>query len=119
MAAGTPDLKVLAFDVFGTVVDWRGGVMAEVHFPPPLGEGRVGATAGAFADAWRRRAQQLWASVSRGETPYVVLDEIHAQALGHVAAEFGLQPLSDAERERLVLAWHHLPAWPDAVAGMT
>ena len=119
MAGGTPDLKVLAFDVFGTVVDWRGGVMAELHFSPPPGEGRVGATAGAFADAWRRRAQQLWASVYRGETPYVVLDEIHAQALGHVAAEFELQPLSDAERERLVLAWHHLPAWPDAVAGMT
>ena len=24
------DLKVLAFDVFGTVVDWRGGVAAEM-----------------------------------------------------------------------------------------
>src|SRR5438552_2852827 len=119
MAGGIPDLKVLAFDVFGTVVDWRGGVMAELAalFPPPLGEGRVGASN--FADAWRRRAQQLWASVYRGETPYVLLDEIHRQALGEVAADFGLQALTETEREKLVLAWHHLPAWPDAVAGMT
>ena len=45
------DIKVLAFDVFGTVVDWRSSVIAE-------GE-QLGKAKGlqidwpAFADAWR------------------------------------------------------------------
>ena len=110
-------LKVLAFDVFGTIVDWRGGVMAEVDAVAK--ERGLSVNAGEFADAWRRKAQQLWASVARGETPYVVMDELHASALGGITDEFKLQSLSPADQQRLVLAWHHLPAWPDAAEGMT
>jgi len=43
------DIQLLAFDVFGTVVDWRGSVAREVQ---ALGLGIDGA---AFADAWRER----------------------------------------------------------------
>lgn len=111
------DLKVLAFDVFGTIVDWRGGVMSEVAAIAQ--ERSLSVDAGQFADAWRRKAQELWRSVAQGNSPYVVMDELHAQALDELAGQFTLESLSAADKRRLVLAWHHLPAWPDAVDGMT
>ena len=44
--------KVLAFDVFGTVVDWRTSVTREsAAFLAAIGRGDVDAAA--FADAWR------------------------------------------------------------------
>jgi 2-haloacid dehalogenase len=110
-------LQVLAFDVFGTIVDWRGGVMAEVS--TVARERGLSIDTGQFADAWRRKAQQLWASVAGGESPYVVMDELHARALTELRAEFNLQSLDAADERRLVLAWHHLPGWSDAVQGMT
>jgi 2-haloacid dehalogenase len=45
--ADLADLKVIAFDVFGTVVDWHGGIAAEVERALP------GIDGSAFALAWR------------------------------------------------------------------
>ena len=45
------DIKVLAFDVFGTVVDWRSSVIAEGE---QLGKAKdLQIDWPAFADAWR------------------------------------------------------------------
>ena len=41
------ELKVIAFDVFGTVVDWHGGIAAEAERMIP------GVDGSAFALAWR------------------------------------------------------------------
>src|SRR5204862_6233237 len=36
-----------------------------------------------------------------------------------VVRELALEQLSESDLDRLVLAWHHLPPWPDAVRGLT
>lgn len=36
-----------------------------------------------------------------------------------VITEFSLESLTETDMNRLVLAWHHLPPWPDAVKGLT
>jgi 2-haloacid dehalogenase len=118
MARGDrPDLKVLAFDVFGTVVDWRSGVMAELA--AIAREHDLSVDTAAFADDWRRRYQPFLDRVRLGEEPWQVLDELHRAALREVVAQFSLQSLPQTDLDRLVLAWHHLPPWPDAVAGLT
>jgi 2-haloacid dehalogenase len=111
------DLKVLAFDVFGTVVDWRSGVMAELA--AIAREHDLSVDAAAFADDWRRRYQPFLDRVRLGEEPWQVLDELHRAALREVVAQFSLQSLPETDLDRLVFAWHHLPPWPDAVAGLT
>ena len=116
--AGTPpDLKVLAFDVFGTVVDWRSGVIAELT--AIARERNLAVDAAAVADAWRKRYQPFLDRVCRGEAPWQVLDELHRAGLVQVVREFALEQLSEADLDRLVLAWHHLPPWPDAVRGLS
>jgi len=111
------ELKVLAFDVFGTVVDWRSGVIAELT--AIARERELTVDAGAMADAWRRRYQPFLDRVRRGEAPWQVLDELHRASLREVIRELGLEKLTETDHDRLVLAWHHLPPWPDAVDGLT
>ena len=108
---------MLAFDVFGTVVDWRSGVIAEVTAIAQ--ERALTVDAAAMADAWRRRYQPLLDRVRRGEAPWQVLDELHRASLREVIRELGVERLTEAELDRLVQAWHHLPPWPDAVEGLT
>ena len=112
-----PDVRVLAFDVFGTVVDWRGGIIAELT--AIAGERELDVDAGAVADAWRRRYQPFLDRVRRGEQAWQVLDDLHRAALEEVIIEFSLQALTAKDRQRLVLTWHRLPPWPDAIPGLT
>jgi 2-haloacid dehalogenase len=111
------DIKVLAFDVFGTVVDWRSGIIAEVTAVAK--ERRLSIDAAAIADAWRRRYPPWLDRVRRGELPWQNLDALHRAMLQEVISEFALQALTEADRERLVFAWHRLPPWTDAVNGLT
>src|ERR1700716_4338409 len=111
------DLKVLAFDVFGTVVDWRGGVAAEMVAIAK--ERNLTVDAGAFADAWRSKYLPYLLRIRNGEMPWQVLDGVHRASLRELVTELSLQSLTEADLDRLVFAWHHLPAWPDSAEGMS
>jgi 2-haloacid dehalogenase len=110
------EIRALTFDVFGTVVDWRGGVAREAEaLLAPKG---CALDWGAFADAWRGRYVPAMAKVSSGERPFAILDDLHRENLVETLAEAGVAGLSDAEIDSLNLAWHRLDAWPDAPEGM-
>jgi len=113
----TSDLKVIAFDIFGTVVDWHGGVVAEVQRVLP------GVDADAFALAWRSGYKPAMEAVMQrfaaGEGGFTLVDELHLHILEDLLVQFGVPDL-DRERVReLNTAWHRLPAWPDSVSGLT
>jgi 2-haloacid dehalogenase len=108
------DVRALVFDVFGTVVDWRGGVAREAR--RLLGD-RVDAEA--LADSWRGRYVPSMNRVRRGELPWTSLDELHRASLDELLGELGLPDVPAAVRAELVLAWHRLDPWPDSVAGLT
>lgn len=108
-----PAPALLVFDVFGTVVDWRGGIAREVD---ALGLGVDGA---AFADAWRARYQPAMQRVRSGERPWVRLDVLHRENLDALLSELGLERrVDEPTRAALNLAWHRLDPWPDAVDGL-
>ena len=113
-------VRALLFDVFGTVVDWRGGVARETA-PFLARHGRDPADAAAFADAWRDRYQPAMEEVRSGRRPFVRLDTLHRENLEAVLPEFGIDPpeVPAAELDQLNLAWHRLDPWPDVVAGLT
>src|SRR5580704_9574722 len=110
------EIKALTFDVFGTVVDWRNGVAREAESVlAPKGHALDW---GGFADGWRARYVPAMAKVSRGERPFVILDELHRENLVGLLAEREITGLSDAEVDELNLAWHRLDPWPDVVEGL-
>ena len=109
-------IKVLAFDVFGTVVDWRSSVIAE-------GE-QLGTTKGlsvdwaGFADAWRAVYRPTLDRVRNGELPWTKLDVLHRMSLEEILQKFKIEGLSEDEKARFNRVWHRLKPWPDSVPGL-
>ncbi|MDH3376646.1 MAG: haloacid dehalogenase type II [Gammaproteobacteria bacterium] len=109
-------IKALTFDVFGTVVDWRGSIVVEgAHMNRERGWNVDWA---AFADAWRALYQPSMSEVRDGKRPWVRLDDLHRESLETLIPQYGLEDLDTAEREQLNCVWHRLQPWPDAVAGL-
>ncbi len=108
--------RALAFDVFGTVVDWHGGVVREVSALAAR-HGIAGDWA-AFANDWRAGYPMAMDRVRRGELPWTTIDGLHRMILDGIVDRHGLGGLSPAERAELNLVWHRLPAWPDSVPGL-
>lgn len=112
-----PGVRALAFDVFGTVVDWRGSIIQECE--------ELGATKGlsvdwaAFADAWRGKYAPSMDRVRCGEIPWTNLDALHRASLEELLEEFGIEGLDEGEGDHLNRVWHRLKPWPDAVPGLT
>ncbi len=116
-ASSTVRPKALAFDVFGTVVDWYGSIVGEVD---ALAAARGVAIDGpAFARAWRAGYQPAMQKVRTGELPWLKIDALHRLILDGLVERFGLGGLTDDERNDLNRVWHRLAPWPDSVAGLT
>jgi 2-haloacid dehalogenase len=107
--------QALLFDVFGTVVDWRGSIVRELR--------RVGrrhgvrADWGAFADAWRSGYRPAMDRVRRGDLPWRSIDELHLEILVPLLESVGFR-LREAEVRELNAAWHRLKPWPDSARGL-
>ena len=110
-------VRALTFDVFGTVVDWRGSVAREAA---ALARSRsVTIDAEAFADRWRAGYRPAMDRVRKGAVPWINIDRLHRMILDELLPQFGLDALSESERDHFNRAWHRLDPWPDSVAGLT
>ncbi len=104
--------QVLAFDVFGTVVDWHGSVAREVNALYP------GVDGDAFALAWRAGYQPAMRRVMSGELGWTLIDDLHRLILDELLPRFGLGDMAEAERRHLNRVWHRLDPWPDVLLGL-
>lgn len=113
-----PRVKALLFDVFGTCVDWRGGVIREGE---ALGRahGLRGVEWARVADAWRARYQPQMETVRSGRRPWTRLDDLHRESLDAVVREFDIAGLPPADLDEFNRVWHRLDPWPDVVEGLT
>jgi 2-haloacid dehalogenase len=105
-------LKVLAFDVFGTVVDWHGSIAAEVA---NMG---LQLDPDAFATAWREGYRPAMAKVRSGQLPWTKIDDLHRMILNDVLKTFKINSLSETQIQHLNLVWHRLNPWPEAIEGL-
>ena len=116
-AQSVPGVKALVFDTFGTVVDWRGSIIAEGKaWETTKG---VAIDWGRFADRWRAGYAPSMDKVRHGEMPWTNLDHLHRALLDDLLKEFHLADLSEQEKDHWNRVWHRLKPWPDSVAGLT
>lgn len=106
-------VRVLAFDVFGTVVDWHTGIAREIQAMIP------GIDGNAFALAWRAGYKPAMARVMAGELGWMLIDDLHRLILEQVLDQFAIRHLNEGQKRHLNQAWHRLDGWPDAAAGLT
>jgi len=110
------DVQAILFDVFGTVVDWRGSLIAELS---EWGAARgIGADWTGLVDTWRGAYAPSMDRVRRGELPWTKLDDLHMATLREIGPRFGLVGLPDADMEWVNRGWHRLRPWPDSVPGL-
>ena len=88
-------VRALAFDVFGTVVDWRSTVIREGE---ALGRAHgLDVDWAAFAEAWRDGYQPAMNRVRQGELPWTNMDELHRMNLDDTLDRFAIRGLSETE----------------------
>ncbi|CAG1018690.1 2-haloacid dehalogenase [Burkholderiaceae bacterium] len=104
---------ILAFDIFGTVVDWHGSIVRELAALHPQVDGN------AFALAWREGYRPAMQRVMSGELGWTSIDRLHRMILDELLPRFGLDALGEDERRHLNRAWHRLDPWPDTIEGLT
>ena len=110
-------VKALAFDVFGTVVDWRGSIIREgAEWAAKKGLQVDWAT---FADRWRAGYGPAMDKVRKGTLPWTKLDALHRLILDELLGEFQITGLSEPEKESWNRVWHRLTPWPDSIPGLT
>src|SRR6266849_6586721 len=88
-AAAPP--KAIVFDTFGTVVDWRGSIIAEgTEWGRAKG---LNIDWGKFADRWRAGYGPSMDKVRKGQLPWTKLDVLHRMILDEITMEFRMLPV--------------------------
>jgi 2-haloacid dehalogenase len=84
--------RILAFDIFGTVVDWHGSIVRELAALYPEVD------ANGLALAWRAGYEPAMQRVRSGELGWTRIDELHRLILDDLLLDFGLAHLGEAQR---------------------
>jgi 2-haloacid dehalogenase len=106
-------IKVLAFDVFGTVVDWHQSIAREINSMNLNVDGNE------FALAWRAGYKPAMQRVMSGELGWTLIDDLHRLILDDILEKFRIVHLNEEQKRHLNKVWHRLDAWPDSVQGLT
>jgi 2-haloacid dehalogenase len=110
-------VKAVLFDVFGTVVDWRGSCIAELA---AFGRAKsISADWVAITDQWRGLYQPSMEAVRSGKRAWTILDVLHRESLDALLVQHKITGLTEADKDHLTKIWHRLKPWPDVVAGLT
>jgi len=108
-------VQALVFDTYGTVVDWRGGVLEAAR--GLRGAQGLAVDWDAFLVDWDTRP--ILDRINTGQMPWMTMEAVHRHALGLSLARFGMAGLTDGEIDQLVTARWQLRPWPDSVPGLT
>lgn len=107
-------IKACLFDVFGTVVDWRGSVSRDLAaFAQQKGIRAIDWVE--FAVDWRRLYQPSMEEVRSGRRPWTILDVLHRESLVRLIERYRIEGLSEADVDHMNRAWHRLELAPAAV----
>lgn len=104
-------IRALAFDVFGTLFDWRSGVAEAFRASGVTGDPEE------LADDWRARLWPILREVNDGVRAWANFDELHLVTLDDLLTERGIDA-SPEQRRDLVAAWHRFAPWPDVRSGL-
>lgn len=134
-----PTPQVLFFDVFGTCVDWRTTITAQLHAECRLVwdnpkatqgmsdldkkkyESMTPARWGQFAQAWRDSYMGFCSYQSKTPShPFITVDRHHRKSLRALLGEWGLADLWPADEDivRISDHWHRLDGWLDTTEGL-
>ncbi|MBL7478468.1 haloacid dehalogenase type II [Legionella bononiensis] len=111
-------IKFIAFDVFGTLVDWRGTMIRE--FAVLFEEKEItNVSCEEFIGLWVNAYSENMTKISEGTRPFATVDELNKIALNKTLEHYQiLNKFTEPEREQMWMVWHRLEPWPDVPSGI-
>jgi 2-haloacid dehalogenase len=110
------EIRAVLFDTFGTLVDWRTGLVTQLE---QWGRAHnIAADWPSLVLAWRRDHVPALTKVRTGQREWANYDELQSETMRQLAPLFGLPTLSDRTLDHLARMWHQLPGWPDTSEGL-
>jgi 2-haloacid dehalogenase len=110
------DVRAITFDTYGTLVDWRTSVLAELR---AFGAARsLRLDWSGFLDEWKACYRPGMEAVNRGSRAWVTVDALYRERLVELLAARGLGDVGDDALDHLNRVWWRLRPWPDVVAGL-
>ena len=92
-------IRALTFDTYGTVVDWRASVLAELR---ALAERKtLTLDCVRFLDDWKAAYRPGMDRVNRGESPWTTVDAIYRRRLEELLVTYGITRLTTEEIDAL------------------
>jgi 2-haloacid dehalogenase len=110
-------LKAILFDLFGTTLDWLSGIRTRGR--ELEAKNGIKADWTELAKQWRARYPQAIAPVREGRREWADFTTLHREELDKIAGQFGLQEVSEADRDWLTEGWSLLPPWPEVRSGIS
>ncbi|WP_010114848.1 haloacid dehalogenase type II [Acinetobacter sp. P8-3-8] len=106
------DIKVLAFDIFGTVVDWHSSIVQEID------NLNLDIDSNQFALDWRAGYRPAMDKVHSGHLPWTSIDDLHRLILDELLIQYHISTLTEDQKTDLNLVWHRLTPWQDTVSAL-
>ena len=111
-------IKAVLFDVFGTVVDWRGTMVNQLNqlFQQ---KGIIQVNCEEFIEIWVNAYSENMKEISEGKKTFATVDALNKIALLQTLQNFALlNEFTDEEQDLICMIWHQLEPWPDSVSGI-
>lgn len=106
------NVKVLFFDVGGTVFDWKNTIREKIRSLSQEHGRKIDDEA--FADDWRTEMFKVHARVRQGDLPWMNSDGMHLRALETLAAKYPLLSAIDDPMALVKDTWHRMRAFDGA-----
>tara|TARA_B100000949_G_C14205569_1_gene417938 strand:- start:165 stop:1013 length:849 start_codon:yes stop_codon:yes gene_type:complete len=111
-------IKAVLFDVFGTVVDWRGSMVTAFNV---LFEQKkvTNISAETFVLSWVKAYSDNMTLISDGKKKFATVDVLNKQALDDTLKYYHIyHQFSDHDRLKMWRLWRNLKPWPDSLKGI-
>ena len=106
-------IKVLIFDIGGTVFDWNSAVVETLNRLVPAQNMSL-PDRQTFAVTCRAKFLKLNSAVMLGNHPWMTADQILATVMDDLWRATGLPAQTADDKHDLAQAWRRMPAWPGA-----
>src|SRR5436853_45105 len=107
-------IKAILFDIFGTVVDWRGTMVKELNgfFNQ---KGITDVNVEDFVEIWVNAYSKNMHEISEGKRAFALVDELNKIALIETLQKYNIaDKFTEDEKEHIWMVWHRLEPWPDS-----
>ena len=105
-------IKIIFFDVFGTLVDWRKSLMGQIKGDNILNGDDLFVEK--FVINWRLEYQPILDKVNNKQIPWMTLDKLHLLSLNNTLKKMKVDYVSESNKKKMIFYWHKLNPWDDA-----